>query len=145
MAYAAFALSLFAVAVAFGSLVFTVRADGRATRAEGASRRARIIVEPRGGTGRGDQPPPRDFHFDVRNLGAVPARGVQLWLTERGGRRKVSSFMNAGNLVLPPGEPAERGRVEVQEKLEPDQLDVWIAWTDDEGPHEELRKEVRPT
>ena len=67
----------------------------------------------------------------MRNLGAVPARGVQLWLTDRGGRRKVSSFMNAGNLVLAPGEPAERGRVEVLEKLEPDELDVWIAWTDD--------------
>jgi len=52
--------------------------------------------------------------------------------------------MNAGNLVLAPGEPAERGRVEVLEKLEPDELDVWIAWTDDEGSHEE-RSDVRPT
>jgi hypothetical protein len=41
--YAAFTLSLFAILISFSSLVFTARADRRATRAEGASR-ARIIV-----------------------------------------------------------------------------------------------------
>jgi hypothetical protein len=144
VAWAALIASLIAVGISLGSLYFTRRADQRATRAESASRRARIIVEAKGGTGRGDQPPPRDFHFDVRNLGAVPARGVQLWLTDRGGARKVSSYMASRDLVLVPFEPAERGRVEVQKKLEPDELDVWIAWTDDEGRHEK-RLDVRPT
>jgi len=143
--YAAFRLSLFTVAISFGSLVLTVRADVRASRAERASRQARIIVESSGGSGPADQLLPHTFTFTVRNLGAVYARGVQLWLTNRGGTRKVSSYMASGDLVLVPFEEPMRGSVDLQEELALDELDTRIAWTDDDGPHEELRKDARPT
>jgi hypothetical protein len=140
---AAFWLSLVAIALAFGSLLFTWRADQRAARAESASRRARIVVESSGSSGSIGEG--RTYTFKVRNLGAVHARGVQLWLTKRGGTQKVSSHMASGNLVLVPFEEAEKGSVVLVEDVRLDQLDTWVAWTDDDGPHEELRKDARPT
>jgi len=138
-------ISLVAVLIALGSFTLSIRNDRRLTRAERTSRRARIIVESRSASDEAfEQVFPRAFYFDVRNVGAAPAHHVQLWLTNRGGDRKVSSDMASRDLTLVPDEPSVPGSVNLEEEeFEPDELDVWIAWTDDEGSHEE-RTDVRP-
>jgi hypothetical protein len=129
--YAAFGLSLVAILVSLGSLYYTHRADRRAARAERAGRRARIIIEPRGYS------TPDRYQFAVRNVGAVPARGVQVWLTDRGGHERLSSLSSEHDVVLIPGEPAKSASVLYRVDPELIELDVWAAWTDDEGRHEE--------
>jgi hypothetical protein len=129
-----------AIVVSFVSLYFAWRADQRAgraeqrgERAESRGRRANIVVRFAGGETPGDPSRPRLVRLAIRNLGPATAHRLQLWLTDGAGQ-KVSSDMTKGEVVLVPDEPEQVGSVDVP--AEARELQVWVSYTDDDGPHE---------
>jgi hypothetical protein len=136
---AAFVLSVLAILIAGGSLWYTRRADERATRAEQAGRRARLVVASKGGSYTSGQLAPRQWTFGVRNVGQAAARRVRLWLTDSAQEKVSTEMWTDAQLVLLPGEPEQVGSVEQHAPVEPAELEVWVSYEDDDGPqHERL-------
>jgi hypothetical protein len=59
---------------------------------------------------------------------------VQLWLNDQEGQ-KVSTDMMNGALVLVPGDAEQVGSVDLQAPVETPELEVWVAYEDDDGTH----------
>jgi hypothetical protein len=142
-------LAIVAILVSGGSLYYTHkadkrarRADKRAERAESAARRAHVIVEAAGGSGTPGETVPRPCNFNLRNVGASPATDVRLWLTDRHVDERVVSSVAAAS-VLAPGDPPARLAVDLRAPLTFDEVELWLGYTDDDGPHEE-RVDTRP-
>jgi hypothetical protein len=133
-------ISIAAILIAGLALYLSYRAERRAARTEERSLRAEIAVEFYGSSAGtyADNIGPRTYRFSIRNVGAAPARGVQLWLADRSGNR-VSTEMVTRELVLAPDEPRAEGSVVVEEDRAPADLDIWISYADDQG---EVEKRV---
>jgi hypothetical protein len=131
---ASLVVSVVAVLVAAGSLALAMRADQRASRAESAAFRARIVVEPLvsqpGGTG-------RCFELRVRNVGAGLASRVRVWLEDEAGR-PVSTVAGGDALILAPGDETVVSVIVSDAALPPPPVDfpVVVAWVDAVGKHD---------
>jgi hypothetical protein len=135
------------------SAIFAFRADQRAGRAERreeerhvrerdhaqASRRAGLDVSPRGFASEDDERTAYDFV--IRNRGPASAHEVQAWLVDESGEI-VSTREPLLGMTLAKDEESGPFRI-VAGKHEPRSLRYVVAWTDDEGPHEE-RTPARP-
>lgn len=131
---AALVISMLAILIAGGSLWYTRRADQRADRAESREHRAFLVVEPKGGSYTSGQLAPRQWNFGIRNVGPATARRVQLWLTDSA-QQRASNDMSNGQLVLLPDGQEQIGSVMQHAPVEPAELEVWVSYEDDDGPH----------
>jgi hypothetical protein len=113
------------------------RAERRAARVERASRRASLVVVPHGSSVPDGETFPRTFKFSIRNVAQTPAENVQLWLTDRDGRKVSTDMVKPVGLALTERDEPARGTVTLTEPVEIADLVVRVAWTDATGPHEE--------
>ncbi len=145
--------------IALGALVasafavwYARRADLRAAAAErrdverleaerqarAASRRARLVVVPRGGGG-GPSAESISHDYTVRNVG--PSSAVAFWLrVVDDSTGETASTEVGGNQALAPGDPEIKpAAVEViRDRLTPSsRLTVWVRWIDEDGEHDE--------
>jgi hypothetical protein len=141
---AALVISLAAVGIAFGSLLFAKRADRRANRADrrdelrmqreeaeaAERRRGKPIVVPQGGASN-DQFV--SHNYEVRNGGSAIITELTLWIETSEGR--VVSTRAGGLLTLAPNENAHM-TVEVRPPR-PDEQRLMVQWRDADGEHTE--------
>ena len=160
MDVAALVVSLAAVLISGGALVFAHRADSRADRAERradelaelearrfereeataeANRRARLVAEFAGvgGSSRG-----RDFAFVVTNVGQAPARHVSVWVV--GEDREAKGAPSGGRKPLMPGQSAPFNVMAPRFEQYSGALVLWYGWTDEAGRHEMASELVFP-
>jgi hypothetical protein len=106
VAVVAIGISLAAVLIAFGSLLYARRADARAGRAEQRELEARFEVTPLGGRSTGDGS--TTYVYRVLNASNVPAHALRGWLVdEKTGEQTHEDPQGPGKTLLP-GEPDDR-------------------------------------
>jgi hypothetical protein len=141
MAVAALGISLAAVLIALGSLVFTRRADRRAARAEERAERAdrreveaRLEVTSLGGRSSGDG---STAHvYSVLNASKVAAHALRAWLVDEGtGEQAHEDVPGPGVTLL----PLEEKNVEIRTHRDVADLRLVLVWTDGAGEHIETR------
>ncbi len=131
---AALVVSIAAVVISAVSLAFAVRADRRASRAEGRRLRAQPVVEL---ARTSVEAAGRRFDLHVRNAGHGLAKGVRVSLVNESGDT-VATMPRAGTTLVPGDEPIAVTLVVSETGLPPPPVPfaVWIAWSDATGDHE---------
>ena len=118
------------------SLYLAWKAHQRDAKRGAESRRASIDAVFAGGSHVSGQLLPHTFSYMLRNVGQSPPLGGRLWLADRHEGRKVSTEAAPGSVLIK-DDPPVHVSVDLLEEIETKNLMVMLAWTDDEGPHEE--------
>ena len=127
-------VSIAAVLISAVSLTLALRADRRASRAEGLRLAARPVVSL---LGTSPDAKGRRFDLELRNAGKGLAERVRVSLVNESGD-VVATMPRAGTTLLPGEEPVEISLVVPESGLPPPPVPfaVWIAWSDGAGDHE---------
>ena len=127
-------MSIVAVLIAAVSLTLALRADRRASRAEGRGLAARPVVSLRETS---VDTAGRRFDFELRNAGQGLAERVRVSLVNESGD-VVATMPRAGTTLVPGDEPVSMSLVVPESGLPPPPVPfaVWIAWSDGFGEHE---------
>jgi hypothetical protein len=152
---AAFGLSVIAILIACGSLIFTARADRRAKRAErraevaderavraerrdeeaaAARRRGIPIVTATGGSS-GSTADPIVHSYDVRNGRQTVITELRLWIEDSEG--EPVSTGAGGPMALAPSDPPAELSVNASHPGRAGQT-LMVQWRDEDGEHTEL-------
>jgi hypothetical protein len=131
---ASLVVSIAAVLIAAVSLALALRADRRASRAEGRGLAARPVVSLRETS---VDTAGRRFDFELRNAGQGLAERVRVSLVNESGD-VVATMPRAGTTLVPGDEPVGISLVVPESGLPPPPVSfaVWIAWSDGVGDHE---------
>jgi hypothetical protein len=131
---ASLVVAIAALLISAVSLTLALRADRRASRAEGRGLAARPVVSLRE---RSVDTAGRRFEFELRNAGQGLAERVRVSLVNESGD-VVATMPRAGTTLVPGDEPASISLVVPESGLPPPPVPfaVWIAWSDGVGDHE---------
>jgi hypothetical protein len=127
-------VSLVAVLISAVSLTLALRADRRASRAEGRRLAARPVVSLLRTSA---DAAGRRFDFELKNAGQGLAERVRVSLVNESGDI-VATMPRAGTTLVPDDEAVCVSLVVPESGLPPPPVPfaVWIAWTDGAGDHE---------
>ena len=127
-------MSIAAVLISALSLTLALRADRRASRAEGRRLAARPVVALRRTS---TDAAGRRFDLELRNAGQGLAERVRVSLVNESGD-VVATMPRAGTTLVPGDEPVSVSLVVPESGLPPPPVPfaVWIAWSDATGEHE---------
>jgi hypothetical protein len=131
---ASLVVAIVAVLISAVSLALALRADRRASRAEGRRLAARPVVSLLGTT---SDAAGRRFDLELRNAGQGLAERVRVSLVNESGD-VVATMPRAGTTLVPDGDPVTISLVVPESGLPPPPVPfaVWIAWSDGVGEHE---------
>ena len=131
---ASLVVSVVAVLISAISLTLALRADRRASRAEGRRLAARPVVSLHGTS---TDAAGRRFDLELRNGGHGLAERVRVSLVNESGD-VVATMPRAGTTLVPGDEPVNVSLVVPESGLPPPPVPfaVWIAWSDGTGEHE---------
>jgi hypothetical protein len=127
-------VSMVAVLISAVSLTLALRADRRASRAEGRRLAARPVVSLQGTSA---DVAGRRFDFELQNAGHGLAERVRVSLVNESGD-VVATMPRAGTTLVAGGEPESVSLVVPESGLPPPPVPfaVWISWSDGVGEHE---------
>jgi hypothetical protein len=131
---ASLVVAIVAVLISAVSLTLALRADRRASRAEGRRLAARPVVSLLGTT---SDAAGRRFDLELRNAGQGLAERVRVSLVNESGD-VVATMPRAGTTLVPEDDPVTVSLVVPESGLPPPPVPfaVWIAWSDGVGEHE---------